>query len=157
YEPREHGYGTLLEKVRALDRGHRLAVAIDHAVAMGCHLRFGFEASYGRDIGAMRADNGADYPWLHFALKTLVDEYHGEEAITEALINGLSPDPWSLLGSADFAERFQPRRAELVEAFERFRPDETRYSPLAFFFNFSHNVVKGLVADAVLRARPWPV
>jgi hypothetical protein len=26
---------------------------------------------------------------------------------------------------------------------------------LAFFFNFSHNVVKGLVVDAVLRGRPW--
>jgi hypothetical protein len=25
------------------------------------------------------------------------------------------------------------------------------------FFNFSHNVVKGLVVDAVLRGRPWDV
>jgi hypothetical protein len=158
YEPNESGYDGLLDRVRVLDRRHRLAVAIDHAVAMGCHLRFGFEASYGRDVGVMRADNAADYPWLHFAANTLLDEYSpADEAIAEALINGLCPDPSSLLASGEFVERFRPHRAALVEAFERFRPDENAYSPLAFFFNFSHNVVKGLVVDAVLRARPWPV
>jgi hypothetical protein len=158
YEPNEDGYDALLDRVRALDRRHRLAVAIDHAVAMGCHLRFGFEASYGRDVGVMRADNAADYPWLHFALTTLVDEYAaGDEAIAEAVINGLCPDPSSLLASDDFVERLRPHRDRLLDAFARFRPDEKAYSPLAFFFNFSHNVVKGLVVDAVLRARPWPV
>ena len=158
YEPNESGYDALLEKVRMLDRRHRLTVAIDHAVAMGCHLRFGFEASYGRDVGVMRADNAADYPWLRFAMNTLLDEYSAaDEAIAEALINGLCPDPSSLLASAEFVERFEPHRAALVEVFERFRPDENAYSPLALFFNFSHNVVKGLVVDAVLRARPWPV
>lgn len=34
---------------------------------------------------------------------------------------------------------------------------ERRYSPLAFFFNFSHNVVKGTVVDALLRGAPWSV
>src|SRR5262249_49788089 len=77
--------------------------------------------------------------------------------IAEALINGLCPDPSSLLANPDFADRFRLRRAELVDVFERFRPDERAYSPLALFFNFSHNVVKGLVVDAVLRARPWAV
>jgi len=157
YEPKEDGYDALLEKVRGLERRHRLVVAIDHAVAMGCHLRFGFEASYGRDVGAMRADNAADYPWLHFSLNTLLDPYEGGEVVAEALINGLCPDPSSLLASGDFAERFRPHRAGLLEAFERFRPGERAYSPLGLFFNFSHNVVKGLVVDAVLRARPWPV
>ena len=157
YEPNEDGYDALLEKVRGLDRGHRLVVAIDHAVAMGCHLRFGFEASYGRDVGAMRGDNTADYPWLHFSLNTLLDASKGEEVVAEALINGLCPDPSSLLANGDFAERFRPRRAELLEMFERFRPGERAYSPLGLFFNFSHNVVKGLVVDAVLRGRPWPV
>jgi hypothetical protein len=158
YEPNEDGYGALLENVRVLDRRHRLPVAIDHAVAMGCHLRFGFEASYGRDVGAMRADNGADYPWLHFSLNTLLDAYTpGDERVAEALINGLCPDPASLLASGEFADRFRPHRAELLELFEGFRPDERAYSPLALFFNFSHNVLKGLVVDAVLRARPWTV
>ena len=158
YEPDESGYDALLERVRVLDRRHRLPLAIDHAVAMGCHLRFGFEASYGRDVGVMRADNAADYPWLHFALNTLLDEYFaGDDAIAEAVINGLCPDPSSLLSSHEFVERLRPHRAALVQAFERFRPDGNAYSPLAFFFNFSHNVVKGLVVDAVLRSRPWSV
>lgn len=158
YEPEEHGYEALLEKVRALDFPHRLDVAVDHAVAMGCHLRFGFEASYGRDVGAMRADNVADYPWLHWSLDTLVGAYTtGDERIAEALINGLGPDPSFALAQRQFAERFRPHREELLDVFERFRPGESGYSPLAFFFNFSHNVVKGLAVDAVLRARPWPV
>ena len=158
YEPDERGYAAMLEKVRALDHRHRLAIATDHAVAMGCHLRFGFEATYGRDVGAMRADNAADYPWLHFSLNTLLDAYtDGDAAIAEALINGLCPDPSLVLANAAFADRFRPRCAELVEVFERFRPGERAYSPLALFFNFSHNVVKGLVVDAVLRARPWPI
>ncbi len=159
YEPNEHGYDALLAKVRALDRRDRLAIAVDHAVALGCHLRFGFQAAYGRDVGVMRADNAADYPWLHFAIETLLDAYagDGDDRIVEALINGLCPDPSSLLASGGFVDRFRPRRDELLDAFERFRPHGNAYSPLALFFNFSHNVVKGLVVDAVLRARPWPI
>jgi hypothetical protein len=153
YEPDERGYDALLEKVRTLDCRHRLALAIDHAVAMGCHLRFGFEASYGRDVGLMRADNAADYPWLRFAVSTLIDAYarHPDAAVAEALINGLTPDP------GRFAADLPADRGALLDAFERFRPTDNGYSPLAFFFNFSHNVVKGLVVDAVLRGRPWAV
>ena len=54
----------------------RIEVAVDHAVAMGCHLRFGFEASgwaRRRRRRVMRADNAADYPWLHFSIETLLD------------------------------------------------------------------------------------
>jgi hypothetical protein len=153
YEPDERGYDALLEKVRTLDRGHRRAVAIDHAAAMGCHLRFGFEASYGRDVGLMRADNAADYPWLQFVVSTLIDAYvsRADEAIAEALINSLTPDP------GRFAADLPQDRGALLDAFEGFRPSDASYSPLAFFFNFSHNVVKGLVVDAVLRGRPWPI
>jgi len=39
--------------------------------------------------------------------------------------------------------------------FERFRPSTARFSPISFFFNFSHNVVKGAVVDALLNAEPW--
>src|SRR5262249_35114130 len=42
-----------------------------------------------------------------------------------------------------------------VDAFEPYRPSERAYSPLSFFFNFSHNVIKGAVADALLRGHPW--
>ena len=45
----------------------------------------------------------------------------------------------------------------LLSEFERLRPAEGQYSPLSFFFNFSHNVLKGIVADALLRGQPWPV
>jgi len=153
YEPDERGYDALLDRVRTLDRAHRRAVAIDHAVAMGCHLRFGFEASYGRDVGLMRADNAADYPWLQFVVSTLIDAYvsRADEAVAEALINSLTPDP------GRFAADLPEDRGALLDAFERFRPSDASYSPLAFFFNFSHNVVKGLVVDAVLRGRPWPI
>jgi hypothetical protein len=158
YEPDERGYGTLLERVRALGARHRAAVALDHAVAMGCHLRFGFEASYGRDVGVMRDDNVADYPWLRFAVMTLLEGYApGQDAIAEAIVNGVAADPSAFCGRPEFEQRVSAHRDALLAAFERFRPGEQTYSPLAFFFNFSHNVVKGLVVDAVLRGRPWHV
>lgn len=158
YEPVDRGYGALLERVRALNERHRAAVALDHAVAMGCHLRFGFEASYGRDVGVMRDDNVADYPWLRFAVMTLLERYApGQDDIAEAIVNGVAADPSAFAGRPEFEERFSAHRDALLDACERFRPGEQTYSPLAFFFNFSHNVVKGLVVDAVLRGRPWDV
>lgn len=166
YEPDERGYGSLLEKVRGLNPPHRLAIAVDHATAIGAHLRFGFEATYGRDTGSMRDDNVADYPWLRFALSTVMQAYTaGDEVSAEALVNGLCPDPRVFFGRPPagganpertaFRERFEVHRGELLETFERFRPGERAYSPLGFFFNFSHNVVKGAVIDALARGRPW--
>jgi hypothetical protein len=176
YEPDERGYDALLERVRTLNRDHRVHVAASHAAAIGCHLRFGFEATYVRDTSLMRQDNCADYPWLCFSLATLMQEYvRLREAgattapVAEALVNGLSADARAFVGeppaslSACDAERrlfrdlFLAHRAELIQAFERFRPSEGGYSPLAFFFNFSHNVQKGTVVDAALRRRPWPL
>jgi hypothetical protein len=46
-------------------------------------------------------------------------------------------------------------REALMAVFERFRPAADTYSPLSFFFNFSHNVLKGMVVDALLRGRAW--
>jgi hypothetical protein len=31
------------------------------------------------------------------------------------------------------------------------------YSPLSLFFNFSHNVLKGTIVDALMRGQPWRV
>src|SRR5262249_62222890 len=100
----------LLRRVKTLNHAHRVRVAIDHASSMGCHLRFGFEATYGRDTTQMRDDNVADYPWLCFALETLMREYarlrdarvdaDGRVAIVEAMVNGLSPDARAFLGAA---------------------------------------------------------
>jgi hypothetical protein len=146
---------------------------------MGCHLRFGFEASYGRDTITMRDDNVADYPWLCYAVSTVMREYvrmhaAGERGpartrVEEALLNGFSADARALIGAppsslrGSEAERialvdaFHAHKDDLLPAFEPFRPTSEAYSPLAFFFNFAHNVLKGMVIDALLEGRPWPL
>jgi hypothetical protein len=172
FELEERGYHVLLERVRTLSQAHRVKVALGHAVSMGCHLRFGFEATYARDTSVMRDDNVADYPWLCFSVATLMDAYAGGdrgEPIVEGLLNGLSADARAFVGEAPsslarceaeraaFRESFREHRNELLPRFEPYRPSEQAYSPLSFFFNFSHNVVKGTVVDALLRGKPWCV
>ena len=200
FEAVERGYDRLLRRVKTLSREHQLKVALGHASSMGSHLRFGFEATYGRDTTSMRDDNAADYPWLCFALVTLMREYvaprafpayageetgpasarlaeapearrrqAGVEAIVDAIVNGLSPDARAFVGAppaslsraeadrAEFRDAFVAHRADLLAEFEHRRPVDGAYSPLSFFFNFSHNVVKGTIIDAVLRGEPWPV
>jgi hypothetical protein len=179
FESVERGYGALLARVRTLNRAHRVRIALAHTASMGSHLRFGFEATYGRDTVVMRDDNVADYPWLCFALMTVMQEYtrltaEGADAddvapLIEGILNGLSADarafvgepPSSLAGSeadrGEFRALFLQHREALVEAFQRYKPVPGAYSPLAFFFNFSHNVLKGTVVDALLRGRAWPL
>ena len=179
FEIVERGYGALLARVRTLDAAHRARIAVAHTVSMGSHLRFGFEATYGRDTVVMRDDNVADYPWLCFALMTVMQEYARLDAagadqedsapMVEGILNGLSADarafvgqpPSSLSGSeadrGEFRALFLQHRDALVEAFEKYRPSPEHYSPLSFFFNFSHNVLKGMVVDALLRGRAWPL
>ena len=177
FEIVERGYGALLARVRTLDAAHRTRIALAHTVSMASHLRFGFEASYGRDTVVMRDDNVADYPWLCFALMTVMQEYARLTAagagledtapIAEGVLNGLSADarafigepPTSLLSSAadrgEFRALFLHHREALLELFQRFKPVADSYSPLSLFFNFSHNVIKGMVVDALLRGRAW--
>jgi hypothetical protein len=179
YEPEEWGYGKLLAKVRTLDEHHQFKIGLGHASSMGCHLRFGFEAQCGRDTLALRDDNIADYPWLCFALAAVMREYsrladaHLENrdraVIEEALLNGLTADARAFVGvpppslsdsEADrlgFVHGFTNHKGPLLEAFERYRPTDTAFSPLSFFFNFSHNVVKGTVVDALLWGEAWDV
>jgi hypothetical protein len=176
FELQERGYDKLPARVRTLNDGHRTAIALGHAASMGCHLRFGFEATYRRDTLLMRRDNLADYPWLCFALATLMQEYSRRkaggvpdegDALAEGILNGVSPDARAFVGDPPpalsscerereaFRERFLGHRADLLATFERFRPSERYFSPLSFFFNFSHNVLKGIVIDALLRGEPW--
>jgi hypothetical protein len=87
--------------------------------------------------------------------------------IEEALLNGLTPDARAFVGvpppslarserdRARFADGFSRHKAALLDAFETHRPLDTRYSPLSFYFNFSHNVVKGAVVDALLWGEAW--
>ena len=177
FEMDEHGYDKLLAKVKRLDLSHRIHVALGHAVSMGSHLRFGFEATYARDTVIMRDDNVTDYPWLSFSLVTLMREYSrmraegvggpDREMVVEAVLNGLSPDARAFVRDApaapspyeaeraEFCELFRRHEQDLLVEFERYRPSTTTYSPLSFFFNFSHNVVKGAVVDALLRGKAW--
>ena len=177
FEIDEQGYDALLAKVRTLDQPHRTNVALGHAASMGSHLRFGFEATYARDTVIMRDDNVTDYPWLSFSLATLMREYSrmhaagdggpDRDAISEAILNGLSPDARAFVRDApatpspyegeraEFCDLFRQHQPELLAEFERYRPTTAGYSPLSFFFNFSHNVVKGAVVDALLRGTPW--
>ena len=177
YEPDQRGYDLLLERARALGPPSLMLVALGHAQSMGCHLRFGFEATYGRDASFMRADNSADYPWLCFALAVLMREYarlhdagiEGEarDTVVEALLNGLTADAGPLVGDpqeflapcegdrSEFRQLFHDYRQPLLDAFEKYRPSDRVYSPLSFFFNFSQNVLKGVVIDALLWGEPW--
>ena len=163
YERNAHGYDLLLERVRTLSREHQVRIALGHAASLSCHLRFGFEATYGKNAQLMRDDNVADYPWLRYALVTLLDALDVAPAIVErvviveAILGGLSADAELLLQDAEIAARFARHRHELDAAFESYRPSDTGYSPLAFFYNFSHSVVRGAVVDAMLWGEPWPV
>ena len=179
YELHEWGYDKLLQKVKTLPPAHQIRIALGHATSMGCHLRFGFEATYARDTVNMRKDNEADYPWLCFALATLMREYarrraeggdSGERrAVVEALANGLSADARAFVGEpprslsaceverAGFRDLFLQHRDDLLPELEQFRPADKTYSPVSFFFNFSHNVLKGAVVDALLCGEPWEV
>ena len=178
YESDDRGYDTLLAHVRTLGRDQRRKIAHVHALCLGSHLRFGIEATYGQDYTLMRDDNGVDYRWLAFSLATMMDEYedleargdHGgarDEAV-EALLNGLSADPEAFVGSRPLAalqttaaehtrlrDRLLDRHQALGAAFDALRPRDDGYSPLSLFFNFSQNVLKGIVVDAILWGEPW--
>ncbi len=180
FEANDRAYDTLLEKTRALSRAHRLKVALGHAASLGSHLRFGWEVTYVKDFGLMRDDNGVDYRWLCFALSELMDEYarrHGEgvmdrarEVLVGAIANGLSADPGAFAGEGPHAsmapcaeewtalrDRLRQYRWDLVEEFAPHRPTDRAYSPIALFFNFSHNVLKGTVVDALIWGEAWHV
>jgi hypothetical protein len=93
----------------------------------------------------------------------------GIDRLEEAMLNGLTADARAFIGvpppslsqsEADrvvFVEGFMRHKAALLESFPRYRPTDTAYSPLSFFFNFSHNVVKGTVVDALLWGEAWDV
>ncbi len=178
YELNERGYETLLQQVRTLNEDHQAKIGLGHAASMGCHLRFGFEAQCGRDTVALRDDNVADYPWLCFALAAVMREYDRQAGpspkaqapspvVIEALLNGLTPDARAFVGAppsslsqseqdrAQFLELFTKHKPALMAAFECHRPTDSAYSPLSFFFNFSHNVLKGTVVDALLWGEAW--
>jgi len=56
-----------------------------------------------------------------------------------------------------FRTRFDRFRQDLLAAFDALRPSTRTYSPLSFFFNFSINVLKGTVIDALLWGEAWTI
>src|SRR5262249_22532082 len=48
YSANDGAFDRLLEITRGLGRGRRLTIALQHAASLGSHLRYGFEATYGR-------------------------------------------------------------------------------------------------------------
>ena len=144
FHPDESAYPRLLEKIRTLDRGHRVHFALAEASVLGSHLRWGFSVLYRRDLGRMRADNMGDYPWLLFSVATLMQEYarlreeeesarsgadsalRAEERarVVEGLIDGLTPDPWAFAGTPPEALRpYEEEHSGFRETFAEYRDD----------------------------------
>ena len=180
FEVRDAAYDTLLERTRALGDAHRLAIAMGHAATLGGHLRFGYEVTYVKSYPLMRDDNGVDYRWLLFALAVLLEEYErvhasgatgpARERLVEAILNGLSADPGAFAGEtphpslapcaeewSTLRDRLQRHRQDLAVEFRSLRPLDRAYSPISLFFNFSHNVLKGTLADALLWGEAWHI
>ena len=170
FEPDDNAYIRLLAKVHSMDDAHQLRFALVEGAILASHLRFGFDPFYKKDIGLMRADNAADYPWVCFSLRTLARAYDQNiqrDLVAEGIINTLTPDTRAFLGKppatlaahlddhAEFRELFAKNREELLRDFETCRPSPDRYSPLAFNFNFPHNILKALVVDGAVRGAGW--
>jgi hypothetical protein len=174
YEPDDAAYDRLLDRVKLLDERHQVRIARIGAAVLGDHLRWGLPVYYEQDLGLMRADNVSDYPWLFFTVDVLLRAWSrmresgvtGRERddVVEALLSGLTPDPRALLDVppppalaevgdelARFRELFQRCRDDLVREFEPHRPAQDGFSPLAFHFNFPHNVLIPMVTLALSR------
>jgi hypothetical protein len=168
YHPREAAYDGLLERVRRLDDEHALRLATACAATLGGHLRWGHRFMYQRDISRMRADNVVDYPWLQFSLATLARAYAGASGapgrarLSEALLNGLSADPWAFTGrvpamlSSVATEHealrtiLHEHRAGLAEDFARHRPAPGAFTPLGVLCNFLCNAIVAMAAVGVV-------
>lgn len=173
YEPDDYAYHRLLARVRGLGDERQTRIASVGAAVLGDHLRWGFPFYYERDLGLMRADNVSDYPWLLYCVLTLLRAWDRLDdrttndpraaALVVPLLNGLTPDarafteatPSSL---ATFEDDHRACRAllerhasGLLEAFEPLRPDGAAYSPVAFQFNFPHNVLIPMVTLALVQ------
>ena len=174
FEPDEKAYDRLLAKVRRLTDERQVNIALSHAAILGSHLRHGFQDLYEKDLTRMRNDNGPDYPWLCFSVTTLMKAYArlhetgstdvDRERIVEGILNGMTADARAFLGKtpAPLAEYetdlsecrrlFKTYKDALLKEFEAHRPSDRVYSPLAFNFNFPHNLVKAAIIDALLEA-----
>jgi hypothetical protein len=178
YHPEEQGYDLLVQRVAVLDASHRLRFARACAALLGAHLRWGLRFMYQRDVGRMRADNVADYPLLTFAINTLAGDFDRlldadiagaeRDSVAEALLSGLSADPWAFVDSlppalsvhpewhADIRRLLARHRTALLSEFERYQPSARKFSPLGFACNFPTNATVAMAALAVHGADVHP-
>lgn len=167
FHPQETAYDTLVERAGTLSDAHRIRFAEVSTAVLSCHLRWGFEVMYGHDVSKMRDDNVGDYPWLFFAVSTLMHEYvrmrregvdeEGRRGVVAALVNGLSADPWAFAGRppdaleplsdeySRYLRLFARYRDDLLEEFEAHRPGDDAYSTLGLHFNFPNNALVAMV------------
>jgi hypothetical protein len=153
--------------VLTLDDAHQLRVALPSAAMLGSHLRWGLRFMYRRDIGLMRDDNIVDYPWLLFSVLAPMRAYARlqaagasvaqRERVVEALLDGLSADPWAFRDTppsalahmhaehGEFRELFTRHQGDLFQEFDQHKPSRDAYSPLGFACNFLLNAVVGTV------------
>jgi hypothetical protein len=163
----DNAYDRFAAKVWTLNSGHVVNFSRISAAVLGAHLRWGFGVMYGRDTTRMRDDNVGDYPWLLLAVEALMREYarlHDEgvqgperEEIVEGLLNGLTADPWAFAGKipdplsghaelySSFCDLFVRYGTDLLEEFKGHWPPADGFSPLAFHFNFPHNVLSAVL------------
>ena len=175
FHPHELAYDQLIEKIWRLSQEHVRRFALISTAVLGAHLRWGFGVMYRRDTTRMRDDNRADYPWLLFAMDTLLREYARlrdaaiqgteREEVVEGLLNGMTPDPWAFTGRlpdglVDYPEKYNSfcellvrHGKSLVEECTRHRPSAERFSPMAVHFNFPHNVLMAHLMTALMRWR----
>ena len=173
FHPEGQAYDLLVERVRSLNSRHQLNFALIGAAVLGSHLRWGFSVMYTRDLGRMRDDNTADYPWLLDALLTLTREYakmrregvvgSSRDNIVSAILNGLTPDPWAFIDTrpaslsdyedehAELQELFIQHREDLLDEFELHRPSRDDYSPISLHTNFLPNTLVAMVMTALLQ------
>ena len=176
FEPDDKAYLRLLDKQRSLDLTHQVNIGLVHAAILASHLRHGFQDLYKRDLVLMREDNVPDYPCLCFAVTVLMRGYARKheagvhdlerEKIVEGIINGLTPDARAFLGKPpaslmpskteleEFVLLFHRHKEDLFKEFELHRPTDKTYTPIGFTFNFPHNLLKGIVVDALFKATP---
>jgi hypothetical protein len=137
YHPLDIAYDRLIDRIRGLDARHRVPFAQVSGGALGAHLRWGFSQMYRGDAQRMRDDNVGDYPWLLFAVATLMDAFVAAGAAAEDgtsaadgsgadlrrrigadLLNALSADPGAFVGPP--LEVFEPYRDEYARFREQF-------------------------------------
>lgn len=169
FHPDERCYGLLLDKVLTLDEAHRLRMAVPWAVMMSGHLRWGFRFMYRSDVGAMRNDNVVDYPWLLFAVATLVRAHDPRNrARSEALLAGIAADPWAFSGPrppaldghakshAEASHWFKSNGKSLLAETVGLGAASAGYSPLALTSNFPSNAAVASVAVSVEDGATYP-